>query len=83
MAVSLYSTIQSGMGNKSKWFIFTAWKVPKYGVFSGPYFPLFGKSMKTMTTKTTNSSGILKTIYHNGGYLLLFEKRRLQNFEIS
>ena len=39
--------------------------------------------MKTMTTKTTNSSGRLKTIYHNGGYLLLFEKRRLQNFEIS
>ena len=57
--------------------------MPKYGVFSGPYFPLFGKSMKTMTTKTTNSSGRLKTIYHNGGYLLLFEKRRLQNFEIS
>ena len=20
----------------------TAWKVPKYGVFSGPYFPVFG-----------------------------------------
>ena len=21
---------------------FTAWKVSKYGVFSGPYFPVFG-----------------------------------------
>ena len=23
-------------------FTHTAWKVPKYGVFSGPYFPVFG-----------------------------------------
>ena len=22
--------------------LFTAWKVSKYGVFSGPYFPVFG-----------------------------------------
>ena len=22
--------------------MFTAWKVSKYGVFSGPYFPVFG-----------------------------------------
>ena len=27
--------------------------------------------------KTTSSSGILKTIYHNDSYLLLFEKRKL------
>ena len=27
----------------------TAWKVPKYGVFSGPYFPVFG--LNTEITK--------------------------------
>ena len=30
-----------------------------------------------------NSSGIYKTRYHNGSYLLLFGKENLQNFEIS
>ena len=24
------------------WFWFTVWKMSKYGVFSGPYFPVFG-----------------------------------------
>ena len=33
--------------------------------------------------KTTNSSGIVETIYHNGSYLLLLGKRKLQSFEIS
>ena len=33
--------------------------------------------------KITSSSGILKTVYHNGSYLLLFEKRELPSFEIS
>ena len=33
--------------------------------------------------KPTSSSGILKTIYHNGSYLLLFDKRKLQSFELS
>ena len=32
--------------------------------------------------ETTTSSGILKTIYHNSSYLLLFGKRKLQSFEI-
>ena len=32
--------------------------------------------------KTTSSSRILKTIYHNGSYLLLFGKRKVQSFEI-
>ena len=27
-----------------RWFL-TAWKVSKYGVFSGPYFPAFGKKL--------------------------------------
>ena len=30
-----------------------------------------------------SSSGIYKTTYHNDSYLLLFEKRKLQSFEIS
>ena len=33
--------------------------------------------------KRTSSSGILKTIYHKGSYLLVFGKRKLQSFEIS
>ena len=33
--------------------------------------------------KTTDGSRTLKTIYHNGSYLLLFKKRKLQSFEIS
>ena len=31
--------------------------------------------------KTSSNSGILKTIFHNGGYLLLFGKRKLQSFK--
>ena len=30
--------------------------------------------------KVACSSEIFKTIYHNGNYLLLFEKRKLQSF---
>ena len=33
--------------------------------------------------KTTRNSAMLKTIYDNGGYLLLFGKRKLQSLEIS
>ena len=35
--------------------ILTAWKVPKYGVFSGPYFPVFGLN--------TGKYGLEKTPY--------------------
>ena len=37
---------------------------------------------KLWKMETTTSSGILKTIYHNSSYLLLFGKRKLQSFEI-
>ena len=33
--------------------------------------------------KVTSSSGIFKTICDNGSNLLLFGKKKLQNFEIS
>ena len=33
--------------------------------------------------KPTSSFGILKTIFHNGSYLLLFGKRKLHGFETS
>ena len=33
--------------------------------------------------KITGNSGIYKTIYHNGSYLLLFGKKKLLSFEIS
>ena len=36
---------------------FTAWKVSKYGVFSGPYFPVFGLN--------TGKYGTAKTLYLN------------------
>ena len=31
--------------------------------------------------KVTSSPGILKTIHHNGSYLLFLGKRKLQNFQ--
>ena len=31
--------------------------------------------------KVTSSSGIFKTVYHNGSYLLLFGERNSQSFE--
>ena len=42
-----------------KWIIFihTAWKVYKYGVFSGPYFPVFGHFSHSIIF--TNHSGDL------------------------
>ena len=30
------------LGSRSRLISSTAWKVSKYGVFSGPYFPVFG-----------------------------------------
>ena len=30
--------------------VHTAWKVSKYGVFSGPYFPVFGLNMEMRFT---------------------------------
>ena len=33
--------------------------------------------------KATGSSGILKTIYLDCSYLLLFGKRKLQGFQVS
>ena len=37
--------------------------------------------MKKM--KRTSSSTVCKNIYHNGGYLMLFVKRKLQSFNSS
>ena len=37
---------------------------------------------KLWKMKTTSSSGILKTIYRNGSYLMLFGNRKLLSFEI-
>ena len=33
--------------------------------------------------KITSSSGIYKTVHHNGSYVLLFGKKKLLSFEIS
>ena len=42
------------------------------------------KYLRNMYTnlEVTSSSGICKTIYHNGSCLMLFGKRKLQSFEI-
>ena len=34
--------IKGIMNASPVWLIYTAWKVSKYGVISGPYFPVFG-----------------------------------------
>ena len=34
--------LKFSFGNKIAYKILTAWKLSKYGVFSGPYFPVFG-----------------------------------------
>ena len=36
---------------------------------------------KLWKIRAARSSGILKTIYHDGSYLYLFGKRKLQSFE--
>ena len=38
---------------------------------------------KLWKLKTSSSSEILKTVYHNVSCLLLFGKRKLERFEIS
>ena len=38
---------------------------------------------KLWKMKATSSPGISKIIYRNGSYLLLFQKQKLQSFEIS
>ena len=49
MNVSLYplnvanvTSIKMEIGEFRVFSLITAWKVSKYGVFSGPYFPVFG-----------------------------------------
>ena len=43
----LYKLLQKSFGNTVKHpYLITAWKVSKYGVFSGPYFPTFGLNTK-------------------------------------
>ena len=37
---------------------------------------------KPWKMNTTSSSGMLKTIYNIGSYLLLFGKKKIQSFEI-
>ena len=41
------------------------------------------KVHKLRKMKISNSSGILRTPNHDGSFLLLFGKRKLQSFEIS
>ena len=51
----LWSLIYNMNGHDHK---YTAWKVSKYGVFYGPYFPALGLNTDCFTT-------ILQLFYHN------------------
>ena len=59
----------------------TAWKLSKYGAFSGPYFPLFGMNTKTTNTlftqweKTCDVQHI--TAYQNGRYDVVYSNENL------
>ena len=59
----------------------TAWKLSKYGAFSGPYFPLFGMNTKTTNTlfthweKTCDVQHI--TAYQNCRYDVVYSNENL------
>ena len=44
----------------------TAWKVSKYGVFSGPYFPVFGLNTGKYGPEKTPYLDTFYTVYMNG-----------------
>ena len=48
----------------------TAWKAFKYGVFSGPYFPVFGLNTEIYEVNglNTGNSGPEKTPYDDENY---------------
>ena len=62
---------------------FTAWKVSKYGVFSGPYFPVFGLNTgftrkSRYSVRIQENADQKKTPYLGTFYTLLFLKTPLK-----
>ena len=67
-------------------FLVTAWKVPKYGVFSGPYFPVFGLNTgkygpeKTPYLDTFHALCIVRLynlIFQDIGYKIIMSQKSL------
>ena len=57
----------------------TAWKVSKYGVFSGPYFPTFGLNTKRYVFSP--NAGKIRTIkYYIFGHLSHSVDQQIKNF---
>ena len=56
---------------------YTAWKVSKYGVFSGPYFPVFGLNTEiySVFSLNTGKSGPKKTPYLDTFHAVVEKKR--------
>ena len=52
--------------------IYTAWKVSKYGVFSGPYFPEFGLNISVFSPNA-GKYGPEKTLYMDTFHAVLLE----------
>ena len=53
---------------------FTAWKVSKYGIFSGPYFPVFGLNIGKYGPEKTLYLNFFHTVCKNGTIKLHFIK---------
>ena len=53
---------------------FTAWKFSKYGIFSAPYFPVFGLN----TEKYGPGKMLYMDIFHAGNFEWTINKNKIQ-----
>ena len=56
----------------------TAWKVSKYGVFSGPYFPAFGLNTERYSSRSDGQHNFSNTVVKHFAFML---EDCLQNFD--
>ena len=74
------TTFHSSLYNKKKLvLIFTAWKVSKYRVFSGPYFPTFGLNMERYFSPNAGKYEPEKTPYLDTFHGVIVSQRNIQN----
>ena len=59
----------------------STWNVPKYGVFSGPYFPTFG--LNSIENYVNHSLNDLRYIYHSLKFFSRKQNSLLSNSSIS
>ena len=72
----------------NSWTVSLAWKVSKYGAFSGPYFPVFGLNTKRyrvkIRTRKTPYLNTFHTVINLYSYILIpFQKVLLKNIFVS